>query len=233
MVTVPSAQEAEAVQLVAAAEDQLRLEFGHLESGLSVRAVPAAQPPSAVLAEADAARLLTLLLTLPHGPIKYSHAVGGLVETSSNLAAVCAQGEGGLAPGGEVTYRLHCSTRSSLMPALERCRGSIRRIAGLCGAEVEQDEAYPGWAPQPAAEIVQLAGACIGRVVGRAPEVKAIHAGLECGIIGEKIPGVQSVSYGPTITGAHSPDERVQVSTVQPFWEATVAILGELADKRA
>ena len=117
------------------------------------------------------------------------------------------------------------------MPALERTRGAIRRIGELCGAAVEQDEAYPGWAPQPDAEIVGLTQRVIAQVAGCEPEVKAIHAGLECGILGEKLPGCQSVSYGPTITGAHSPDERVQISTVKPFWEATVKLLEALAEK--
>ena len=118
------------------------------------------------------------------------------------------------------------------MPALERCRASIRRIGELCGADVAQDTAYPGWSPQPAAEIVQLAQKVIAEIAGRKPAVKAIHAGLECGILGEKLPGCQSVSYGPTIKGAHSPDERVQISTVKPFWEATLKIMEALADKR-
>lgn len=135
-----------------------------------------------------------------------------------------------------------------------------------------QDDAYPGWAPNPTSTIVKLTAETIGRVTGKpfnrrrcstttfcafllcfrlrktslffplidtaqpvpysagkAPEVKAIHAGLECGIIGEKLPGLDCVSYGPTIRGAHSPDEKVQISTVQPFWQATLEILHQLA----
>ncbi|KAL4521319.1 hypothetical protein Ndes2437B_g08090 [Nannochloris sp. 'desiccata'] len=151
-------------------------------------------------------------------------------ETSSNLASV--RPSGAVAPGGQVAYRIQCSTRSSLMPALERTRGAIRRIGGLCGANIEQDEAYPGWAPQPDAEIVGLTQRTIADVAGRLPAVKAIHAGLECGIIGEKLPGCQSVSYGPTIQCAHSPDEKVQISTVKPFWDATIKLLEQLAERK-
>ena len=78
--------------------------------------------------------------------------------------------------------------------------------------------------------MVKLASQVIEEITGTTPEVKAIHAGLECGIIGEKLPGCQSVSYGPTIRGAHSPDERVEISTVGPFYQATLALLGRLAD---
>ncbi len=93
----------------------------------------------------------------------------------------------------------------------------------------KQDAAYPGWVPEPDAPVVHAAAAAIQGVTGKAPAVKAIHAGLECGIIGQKLPGVQSVSYGPTIRGAHSPDERVEVATVAPFYEATLALLRRLA----
>lgn len=98
--------------------------------------------------------------------------------------------------------------------------------------QVEQDEAYPGWQPQPGAEIVNVVKAAIGEITGTEPPVKAIHAGLECGIIGEKLPGVQSVSFGPTIKGAHSPDERVQISTVKPFFDSVLKVLEVLADRR-
>lgn len=81
--------------------------------------------------------------------------------------------------------------------------------------------------------MVQLAKQVIQEITGKAPELKAIHAGLECGIIGQKLPGFQSVSYGPTIRGAHSPDERVKIATVAPFYAATVALLGRLAQVKA
>ena len=159
-------------------------------------------------------------------------------------------------------------------------RRQIQRIGRLVGAHVEQDIAYPGWAPNPNAEVVKIATDAIASVIGREPEVKAIHAGgggcwrahnpkrpplepsglawvqveppsslfhsppslfpvflsflagLECGMIGEKVPGTQSVSYGPTIRGAHSPDEKVQISTVLPFYQATLRVLEVLADRR-
>jgi dipeptidase D len=218
---------------VALVESEFKAEYGTREPDFRITVEPTAPEKEypAVLESKDSERLLNLLCCLPHGVIKYSHSVPGLVETSNNLASV-RPNSGGSATDGQVSYRIQCSTRSSIMPALERTRGAIRRLGGLVGANIEQDEAYPGWAPQPNAEIVGVTQRVIADVAGRLPQVKAIHAGLECGIIGERLPGCQSVSYGPTIQGAHSPDERVQISTVKPFWDATVKLLGQLAERK-
>ena len=219
--------------IVAQREREFKEEYGSLETELKLGVAvcsPDTPSPPPVIVPTDTKKLLNLLLTLPHGVIKYSHTVPGLVETSSNLASITSTATSTTTTGEEeVTYRIQCSTRSSLMPPLERVRGMIRRIGEMAGAGVEQEAAYPGWQPRPDAPIVALAKAAIASVAGRTPHVKAIHAGLECGIIGEKLPGCESVSYGPTIRGAHSPDERVQISTVEPFWKATVALLESLA----
>ncbi len=227
-------EEVEALrQAVAVVESDFKAEYGHREPDMRATIEPVAvkeTPAVGVLSPKETDRLLELLLCLPHGVVKYSHSVPGLVETSSNLASVRPSGAD--APAGQVCYRIQCSTRSSLMPALERTRGTIRRIGTLCGAHIDQDEAYPGWLPQPDAEIVGLTQRTIAGIVGRSPAVKAIHAGLECGIIGEKLPGCESVSFGPTIQGAHSPDEKVQISTVKPFWDATVKLLEQLSERK-
>lgn len=226
-VAVPTAQFAAAQAAVVQRAAGFKQEYALKEPGLSVTAAPAATPPAKCLTAAAGGQLVDLLLTLPHGVVKLSHAVEGLVETSTNLASVKPVESD--AAAGQACFAVQCSTRSSLMPALEQVRSSINRIGRLCGAEVEQDDAYPGWAPNPGSSIVKLTAETIGRVTGKAPEVKAIHAGLECGIIGEKLPGLDCVSYGPTIIGAHSPDEQVRISTVQPFWVATLDILAQLA----
>jgi len=149
-----------------------------------------------------------------------------LLETSNNVATVK------MTPGDDATSSVcvvQCSTRSSIGCALERVRRTIRRIGEGCGADVQQKQAYPGWQPNPSAKVVQLCKDAITTTTGTTPELKAVHAGLECGILGERIPGVECVSFGPTIRGAHSPDERVQISTVEPFWKATLALLERLA----
>ncbi|KAL6777769.1 hypothetical protein ACKKBG_A15575 [Auxenochlorella protothecoides x Auxenochlorella symbiontica] len=215
-----------ATAAVRAAADAFRLEYGALETGLALTEEEVGvEARRAGLTPAAADRLLLLLLTLPHGVIKHSHTVPGLVETSSNLASATIKRR----TPESLTVELVTCTRSSLDRALEDVRQGIARLGRAAGAAVHQDAAYPGWVPEPDAPVVHAAAAAIQGVTGKAPAVKAIHAGLECGIIGQKLPGVQSVSYGPTIRGAHSPDERVEVATVAPFYEATLALLRRLA----
>jgi dipeptidase D len=232
-VAVPEAAADVAAAAVATAAAAFHLEHGTLETGLAIAAARKEQTPGQVLTAAATERLLGLIACLPHGVVKKSHAVAGLIETSSNLASVRPDAAASTLHHARVLVQ--CSTRSSLAPALERVRGVIRRLGAAHGAAVEQDTAYPGWAPAPDAPVVGLARAAIAEAAGVPLEdvaVKAIHAGLECGILGEKLPFVSCVSFGPTITGAHSPDERVQISTVAPFFAATLGLLARLADER-
>ena len=177
-----------------------------------------------VMAPGDAAKIVSLLLGLPHGVVKMSSEMEGLVETSNNVASIKMAKE-----GGHIVATIQCATRSSIGSALERIRRSIRCVGESFGARVEQKAAYPGWQPQPDSAIVRLCKEAIEESSGEKTALMAIHAGLECGILGERIKGVQCVSYGPTIRGAHSPDERLQISTVKPFWSATLLLLEKLA----
>ncbi|KAK9830529.1 hypothetical protein WJX72_012284 [[Myrmecia] bisecta] len=217
-------------EVVANQVNAIQAEYGTLEKDLSIASLPV-KAPTNVLTPESAHSLLTLLLTLPHGVHKYSHAVPGLVETSTNLAAVGPASSGDHHRGSAL--KITCSTRSSLMPALDTQRKRIAKLSSLCGAEVAQDKAYPGWAPNPKSDVLQITKDVFHELLGVAPKVGAIHAGLECGILGDKIPGIDMVSYGPTIRGAHSPDEKVEIATVEKFWDATLLILQRLADKRA
>lgn len=168
--------------------------------------------------------LVALLNDLPLGVLAMSKDLEGLVETSNNLASVKPSPK--VAGGLEVL----CSTRSSDPTQLEDVRARIRSVALLGGAsEVAQPGAYPGWRPNPDSAVLGLARECAAELLGRRPEVLAIHAGLECGVLGEKLPGLDMVSLGPTITGAHSPDEAVAVATVGPFWDLVLAVLARLA----
>lgn len=203
------------------------LEFGKQEPNMRFDMEKSQQVAHSVIAPDDASKLASLLLSLPHGIIRPSSQIKELVETSNNLASLKMTKENGL-----VVASIQCSTRSSISSALERVRRSIRRIAENLGAQVEQNDAYPGWQPHPEAAVVRLCKEAIEEVSGQTPELKAIHAGLECGILGRRIPGVECVSFGPTIRGAHSPDERLQISTVQPFWNSTRRLLEKLATKR-
>jgi dipeptidase D len=165
-------------------------------------------------------RVLQLLDGLPHGVLSMSREVEGLVETSNNLAVVKTEDE-------QVTVWV--SYRSSIMPALHAVRRQVDSIFKLAGAQVEVDDAYPGWKPNPNSAIVKTTSSVYEKLFGAAPELKAIHAGLECGLLIEKIPDMDAVSIGPQIENAHSPDERVQISSVQKFYKHVAALLEELA----
>ncbi|HOC44550.1 MAG TPA: aminoacyl-histidine dipeptidase [Thermoanaerobaculales bacterium] len=165
-------------------------------------------------------RLLHLLDALPHGVLAMSRAVPGLVETSSNLAVVTTGGS---------AARIVTSQRSSVMPALYATQRQVRSVLELAGAAVFSNDPYPGWKPNPDSPIVRKAIDVYRALFGSEPAVKAIHAGLECGLLIEKIPDMDAVSIGPEIRGAHSPEERVQISSVQKFYRHTAAILKDLA----
>jgi len=219
----PSARNAVEKSVVACSKAFMD-EFGLLEKGLAIKAKGATEIDSKVLNESSAKRLLALLLALPHGPIKYSHALPGLVETSNNLASVSVESDSDVA-------KILCSSRSSICTALDNTRDKIKSIAFLAGGSVEQSKPYPGWAPNPSSAILNVSKRLLSKKLGgREPVVNAVHAGLECGLLIEKLGGnVDVISFGPTITGAHSPDERVDVSTVAPFFELTEEILAEYA----
>ena len=242
VVAVLGGGDADAAAAAARAEGEaIREEYGGLETGMCVevrveagaKAVGAPAPaPLSVLSAASTDAVITLLRTLPHGALRMSTAVPGLVETSTNLASVTpVPGPGGGGGAGTVlAFAVQTSTRSALLPALEAVRRAIASAARAVGGVAVSDEAYPGWAPNPASRIVRLTAAAVEGVTGRAPAIGAIHAGLECGIVSARVPGgLDCVSFGPTITGAHSPDEAVKVDTVAPFYEALLALLGVLA----
>jgi dipeptidase D len=164
--------------------------------------------------------VLRLLDALPHGVLSMSRDVPGLVETSTNLAVVETR-ENGL--------RLVTSQRSSVMPALFAARRSVTSCFRQAGAAVSYEEPYPGWKPNPASPILARTVAVYERLFGARPEIKAIHAGLECGLLLEKVPGMDAVSIGPQIENAHSPDERVQISSTAKFYRHVAALLEDLA----
>jgi len=165
-------------------------------------------------------RLLHALNGIPHGVLAMSRDVPGLVETSNNLAVITTQ---------ESRAVLTTSHRSSVMPALYGVQSQVRSVCLLAGATVEIHDAYPGWKPNPDSPTVRLAASVHERLFGTAPELKAIHAGLECGLLLDKVPGMDIISIGPVIKNPHSPDEVVQISSVARFYTFLKEILAELA----
>ena len=179
-----------------------------------------ADTPSAVMSAQCTNTALSLLRDLPHGVVKMSEAFPGKVETSSNLANVQTL-DGHL--------EIATSSRSFVAAELDKVQRHIETIGAAAGAEIEIRDGYPGWEPDADSRLLRVAEEVYGQVCGKQPAVQVVHAGLECGVIVSKIPGMEAISFGPLIRGAHTPEEYVDASTVEPTWKLLVALLNALS----
>lgn len=204
-------------------EKKIAAGFAHelraVDGGVEVVAEAATEAPFGVLTAESQRRLIDLILAVPHGVHAFSHAVPGLVDTSTNLA---------IATTGEDHVHFHTSQRASSKGGMEDISGAVAAAFRLAGAEPEADEGYPGWEPDMDSKALAVLKETMKDVLGIDPAVKAIHAGLECGVIRERYPELDTVSFGPTIINAHSPDEALEVSTVPRMWEVLVEALKRL-----
>ncbi len=169
-----------------------------------------------VLKKALQETLCRTIAALPHGVTKMSADIPGLVETSTNVAIIRTE-------KGKI--EITTSQRSSVATEIDELVQTVGSALSLGGAKVVYAEGYPGWKPNLDSKILKLAKSTYRSLYGKDPEVKAIHAGLECGIIGEKFPGMDMVSFGPTLEGVHSPDEKIYIDTVDKFWNYLLGIL--------
>lgn len=197
-------------------------EFGSLEPDIELTLEEMDESPENqnVLDRGVRDVFLRLIDSLPHGVLAMSRDVPGLVETSSNLAVVRTS---------EDSAQFVCSHRSSVMPALLAVRRRVGSIFRQAGATVVIRDSYPGWKPNPNSPIVQTTVKVFENLFGTTPDLKAIHAGLECGLLIEKVPDMDCVSIGPQIENAHSPEEKVQISSVQRFYTHLKGVLAQLA----
>ena len=177
--------------------------------------------PATVIEPALASNLLKALIACPHGVIGMSHAIEGLVETSTNLASIKINAE-----KGEI--RVETSQRSSIESQKKMIAQTVRTVLEMAGAEVTQGQGYPGWAPNPSSRMVKLTEAAFRKVYGAEPETMAIHAGLETGLFLTKYPWLDMVSIGPNMRDIHSPKERLQISSVQKFWPYVKEIIASI-----
>ncbi len=161
-------------------------------------------------------KLLNALYACPHGVIAWSPDIPNLVETSTNLASIKMTAD-------EII--VVTSQRSSIETGNRDIADMVASVFYLAGAKVKHGDGYPGWEPDMDSEILAVTRKAYEELFKEEPKVLVIHAGLECGIIGEKYPGMDMISYGPTIKGAHSPDEGIEISTVKKFWDLTLEVL--------
>lgn len=164
-------------------------------------------------------RLLNSLYTCPHGVIAWSQDIPDFVETSTNLASVKTLDDNIL---------ITTSQRSSSEKEKKDAVNMVASIFKLAGAKVTHSDGYPGWKPNPNSKVMEITKTSYEKLFKKEPKVLAIHAGLECGLIGKTYPQMDMISFGPTIKGAHSPDERIEIKTVQMFWDLTLDILKSL-----
>lgn len=173
--------------------------------------------PAEVLDAASTTKLLNALYACPHGVFAMSYRMPGMVETSTNLAAVkFAEGN---------TVLITTSQRSDVDSEKMNIAQMVAAVFRMAGASVEHGEGYPGWAPNPDSAILKIAVDSYKRLFGKEPVVRSIHAGLECGLFLEKYPGMDMISFGPTLRGVHSPDEKVEIKTVEMWWRHLTDIL--------
>lgn len=170
-----------------------------------------------VLDEKTQFGLVYSLVGVPNNVIAMSFAVPGLVETSTNLASVKFE------DGNRIVVT--SSQRSSVESAKTYVMEMVESVFALAGADVAHTDGYPGWAPNPKSVLLEKTVAAYKRLFNTEPKVRAIHAGLECGLFLEKYPDLEMVSFGPTLRGVHSPDERLEIATVPKFWDLLVELL--------
>ena len=193
----------------------IQSELHATEPDISFIAVPA-EMPEQVLNSALQADLLDALYACPHGVIAMSREIPDFVETSTNLASVKF-----------IDKRIVITTsqRSSVESSKKDVADMVASVFYLMQADVVHSAGYPGWKPDPGSGILKISAEAYRRLFGQEPKVLAIHAGLECGLIGAIYPGMDMVSFGPTIKGAHSPDERLDIPSTIKFWDLTLEVL--------
>lgn len=175
---------------------------------------------NSVMAKIDQDRIIALLHSMPHGVIAMSKDSDELVETSTNFARIYSTED-----------RVIIETTQRSLVETEKLKAAHMTIDCLhnAGASTTVPAQYPGWTPNPNSKVLHYAKKAYQAVFGTMPLIKTIHAGLECGEIGQRIPDMDMIAFGPTIIGAHSPSEQIEISTVQPFWEFLKLLLGDLA----
>ncbi|GHT61009.1 aminoacyl-histidine dipeptidase [Bacteroidia bacterium] len=185
--------------------------------------INSAEKPAYCMDADTGSKLLNALYVLPHGVMGMSHEIAGLVETSTNLASVKMK--------ENETIVITTSQRSSTESLKVDVANQVKAVFLQAGAEVSATDGYPGWKPNPDSTILKISKTLFEKLFGEEPKVIAIHAGLECGLFFEKNPKLDMISCGPTILGAHSPDERLEIATVEKWWKLLLELLKAIPGK--
>lgn len=203
-------------------EETLSIELMDFEPGFHIE-LSRTELPEQVLATEAQMNFLKAIYACPHGVINWSPTLEGLVETSTNLASVKFPD-----PDRAVVIT---SQRSSVESAKKDIADRVGNCLELGGGIIEHTDGYPGWNPNPDSDLLNLTEAAYKDLFGQDPVVRAIHAGLECGLILEKYPGLDMLSFGPTIRGAHTPTERIHIESTEKFWKLLLEVLRRIPER--
>ena len=215
IVVVPRKQESELMKNLEKTAKIIKTEMQKREPDLKIE-IMKTTPAKRMMKKSLQKRLIGAVYACPNGMIRMSDDVPGLVETSTNLAIIKTE---------DKKVRVHCLLRSSVDSSKLALADRIRALFEIAGAKAEFTGSYPGWKPNMESSILKVMKKVYEKKYGVTPEVKAIHAGLECGLIGGVYPGLDMISFGPTIRHPHSPDEKVHIASVQKFWDYLVETL--------
>jgi len=218
LIAVKKENQAHAIDLICEAEVELREEFKTVESKLKI-AAKLSEVRGKAVSKGDAVKIINTLYASHNGVFRMSPDIDNLVETSSSLARVIVK---------EGTFITQSLQRSSVESTKSDVANTMRASFENMGCEVVQSGDYPGWQPNPNSAILTVMKDLYVKSFNEEPQVKACHAGLECGILGKHLPGVDMISFGPNIRAAHSPDEKVQISSVQKFWGYLLDVVNQI-----
>ena len=221
VITLPNKEKEGFLKCLGGFVQTVRKELSAVEPDLKIEALPT-ELPKVIIDEKVQFNLLNALYGCPNGVIRMSNEMKGLVETSTNLAIVKSD---------HGVVKIQCLLRSSVDSAKEDLEQMMQSVFELAGSEYVFDGRYPGWKPNPDSLILRTMLDIYHKKFGKTPEIRAIHAGLECGILGGTYPSWDMISFGPTIRYPHSPDEKVNIETVQKFWDFLIETLKNIPIK--
>lgn len=215
LIVVPEANKKAFVEYIGKLDKDVRNELKTSDAGVKIEITPTDKPKK-VMDNYVQCDLIEALYACPHGVLAMDQDIPNFVETSTNLASIKTVGH---------QVKIVTSQRSSIESKKEDAANSVAAAFELIDADVEFTDGYPGWAPNPQSRVMNLMKQAYNNLFHKDPEILAIHAGLECGLIGEKYPEMDMISYGPSMKGVHSPDEKLEIKTVKKVWDLTLEFI--------
>ena len=220
-IVIPAVHKEGFTGVVAELETIIRKELSAVEPTMKIKLVPCEKPAS-LIDEASQEKIINALYACPNGVIRMSNEMPGLVETSINIGVLKTVND---------TVVGQTLLRSSVDTAKVDLQNMVTAVFTMAGANINMDGQYPGWKPNPDSEILRVMLDLYKKMFGKEPLIKAIHAGLECGILGGPYPNWDMISVGPTIVSPHSPDEKTEIASVKKFWDYLVETLKNIPVK--